>query len=120
MALAQIEEIRRLKLVERSAHLGKSLLNALSELQTSNRKLQISVRGLGLMAGIELKNPNGSPATKASLEIIKRMLHRGYILLPEGEHANIISFTPPLTITDARLADAVNVLKEVLTTDEHG
>jgi 4-aminobutyrate aminotransferase-like enzyme len=114
MALAQIEEIRRLKLVERSAHLGKFLLNALVELQTSNHKLQISIRGLGLMAGIELRNPNGSPATKASLEIIKRMLHRGYILLPEGEHANVISFTPPLTISERDLERTVRELKDVV------
>lgn len=120
MALAQIEEIRRLKLVERSARFGKFLLNALGELQTSNHKLQTTVRGIGLMAGIELRNRNGSPATKESLEIIKTMLHRGYILLPEGEHANVISFTPPLPISDAQLASAVDELKEVLTTDKHG
>jgi 4-aminobutyrate aminotransferase-like enzyme len=115
MALAQIEEIRRLKLVERSARLGKFLLNALGELQTSNRKLQISIRGLGLMVGIELKNPNGLPATKESLEIIKRMLHRGYILLPEGEHANVISLTPPLTISERELATTIKIMSTLLT-----
>jgi 4-aminobutyrate aminotransferase-like enzyme len=46
-------------------------------------------------------------------------LHNGYILLPEGEHSNVISFTPPLTITKAQLAKAVVALKEVLTTDGH-
>jgi 4-aminobutyrate aminotransferase-like enzyme len=116
MALAQIEEIRRLKLVERSARLGKFLLNALGELQTSNHKLQTMVRGIGLIAGIKLRNRNGSPATKESLGIIKRMLHRGFILLPEGEHANVISFTPPLTISERDLERTVRELKEVLDT----
>jgi 4-aminobutyrate aminotransferase-like enzyme len=45
------------------------------------------------------------------------MLHRGYILLPEGEHGNVISFTPPLTITQAQLAKTVAELQKVLTTD---
>ena len=53
------------------------------------------------------------------MQIIKKMLHRGFILLPEGEHANVISFTPPLTITKAQLAKAVSALAEVLAIDEH-
>jgi 4-aminobutyrate aminotransferase-like enzyme len=75
------------------------------------------VRGLGLIAGIELTLPGGKPATEAALNAIKRLLHRGYIFLPEGEHGNVISFTPPLTITKAQLAQAVTELKKVLTTD---
>ena len=45
---------------------------------------------------------------------IKKLLHRGYIFLPEGEQANVISFTPPLTITRAQLARAVAELQTVL------
>jgi 4-aminobutyrate aminotransferase-like enzyme len=75
---------------------------------------------MGLMAGIELRLPDGRPATDAAMQAIKAMLQRGYILLPEGEFGNVISFTPPLTITQAQLAKAVGALKEVLTTDEHG
>ena len=71
------------------------------------------------MAGVELRLPNGKPATKATMQVIKKMLHRGFILLPEGEHANVISFTPPLTITKTQLAKAVSALKHVLTTDAH-
>src|ERR1700722_2204323 len=51
MALAQIAEIRAQNLVHRSALLGKYLLGSL---QTSikPKELQVSVRGLGLMAGV--------------------------------------------------------------------
>jgi 4-aminobutyrate aminotransferase-like enzyme len=42
------------------------------------------------------------------------MLHKGFILLPEGEHGNVISFTPPLTITKAQLADALGALAKIL------
>jgi 4-aminobutyrate aminotransferase-like enzyme len=54
------------------------------------------------------------PATTDALDIIKRMLHRGFILLPEGEHSNVISFTPPLTITAAQLQRTVRALGEEL------
>jgi len=118
MALAQIQEIKRLNLCKRSAELGNFLLSQLQS-QIVNRKSQIQARGLGLMAGVEIRLPDGQPATEATMRAVKKMLQRGFIMLPEGEHANVISFTPPLTITRAQLAKAVAALKEVLTTDEH-
>ena len=115
MALAQIKEISRLKLCERSKELGSFLLTQLAGIK--NSKLQTSARGLGLMAGIELNlrsGENGKPATAIALKVITKMLHRGYILLPEGEHGNVISFTPPLTIGKAQLAETVKTLREIL------
>jgi len=117
MALAQIAEIQRLKLSERSATLGKFLLNELATIQNSKFKIQNSIRGLGLMAGLELTLPNDKPATELALKTIKTLLHGGYIFLPEGEHANVISFTPPLTITKLQLAKAIKTLAGVLATD---
>ena len=117
MALAQITIIRKLKLPERSAELGKFLLAELASIKNLKLKTKNSIRGLGLMAGIELKLPNGKPATQLALDAIKKLLHRGYIFLPEGEDANVISFTPPLTISQTQLAKAVAELKNVLTTD---
>jgi 4-aminobutyrate aminotransferase/(S)-3-amino-2-methylpropionate transaminase len=113
MALAQINEIRRLKLVERSAELGVYLLKLLSAINYPASQ----TRGLGLMAGLELKLPNGQPATALSLKVIKKLLHCGFIFIPEGEPANVISFTPPLTITKTQLTKAVTVLASVLEQD---
>jgi 4-aminobutyrate aminotransferase-like enzyme len=117
MALAQIEEIRAKKLVQRSAQLGQYLLRELRK-NISHPQFDISIRGLGLMAGVELCLHNRVPATIVSLRIIKEMLHRGFILLPEGSHANVISFTPPLTITRAQLTAAVNALGAALSSPE--
>jgi 4-aminobutyrate aminotransferase-like enzyme len=112
MALAQIEEIHRLKLPERSRRLGAMLLAELKALGAP--ELRLKARGAGLMAGLELRRPDGSPATTEALGLIKRMLHRGFILLPEGEHSNVIAFTPPLTITEAQLRSVVRALDEEL------
>jgi len=113
MALAQIAEIQRLKLVQRSARLGNFLRNQLQS-AIGNRQSAIQVRGLGLMVGVELLRADGKPATDEALRAIKEMLHRGYILLPEGEHSNVISFTPPLTVTEAQLTETVKALMEDL------
>jgi 4-aminobutyrate aminotransferase-like enzyme len=116
MALAQISEIRRLKLCERSAKLGRSLLERLQRIHSS--RVELHARGVGLMVGLELRNRDGSPATNETTQLIKAMLHRGFILLPEGEHGNVISFTPPLTISKAQLSAAVSELGRLLTTGE--
>jgi 4-aminobutyrate aminotransferase-like enzyme len=107
MALAQIKEIKARKLVQRSAALGKLLLASLSA-------LGLAPRGLGLLAGLELSLPDGVRATEAALRLVKAMLRRGFILLPEGEHSNVIGFTPPLTISPSQLQAAVKALGELL------
>jgi 4-aminobutyrate aminotransferase-like enzyme len=114
MALAQIKELKARKLVPRSAELGKLLLASLSTLNPQPSTLSLAPRGLGLLAGLELSLPNGSPVTEAALKLVKAMLRRGFILLPEGEHSNVIGFTPPLTISPSQLRAAVNALGELL------
>ena len=115
MALAQLREIQRLNLCDRSAALGEWLrAKLLTAFNPQPSTFNLSVRGLGLMAGIELTLPDGQPATELALDAIKALLRRGFIFLPEGEHANIISFTPPLTITRSQLSKAVAALTEVL------
>ena len=112
MALANLAEVRRLKLVERSARMGEWLAGELSKVQSSKFKVVCRPVGVGLMAGVELVRADGSPATAESLGIIKRLLHRGFVLLPEGEHANVIGFTPPLTISQRDLRRAVAALAD--------
>jgi acetylornithine/succinyldiaminopimelate/putrescine aminotransferase len=95
MALAHIDEIRARKLPSRSAELGSKVLRQLAG---------FNARGLGLMIGIEL------PSAEAALHVVKHMLRKRIILLPEGEHGNVISLTPPLTIAERDLARAVAML----------
>jgi 4-aminobutyrate aminotransferase-like enzyme len=112
MALAQIGEIRRLGLVQRSARLGRALLEALAVLRLP--ELQLHARGVGLMVGLEMSRPDGSPATQETLEMVKRLLQHGLVLLPEGKHGNVIGFTPPLVLTQTQLQQALRVLRWVV------
>jgi len=114
MALAQIKEIQRKKLIARSARVGRSLLSALQSLNTPASTLRVQARGVGLLAGIELQRLNGKPATAFALQVTRQMLRRGFILLPEGEYSNVLGFTPPLTITGDQIASAVSALGDVL------
>lgn len=112
MALAQIREISRLRLPERSAALGLYLTGQLRRVRVPGHKVE--VRGRGLMVGVEITTDAGKPATELVLRALREMLRRGFILLPEGEFGNVISFSPPLTISGAELAAAVAELRAVL------
>ena len=117
MALANINELHHRGLVEQSARAGEFLLGRLRELVATCHRasaLQLDPRGLGLLAGLQIARPNGAPATKEVLALIKSLLHAGFIFLPEGEHANVISFTPPLTISTKQLESALSALAQEL------
>ena len=114
MALAQIKEIKARKLVQRSAEHGGILLNSLATLAARPSSISVVPRGLGLLAGLEVCLPDGAPATGTALKLVKAMLERGFILLPEGEHSNVIGFTPPLTILSNQLKAVVSALGELL------
>ncbi|MBI1178179.1 aminotransferase class III-fold pyridoxal phosphate-dependent enzyme [bacterium] len=116
MALAQTREIKRQRLVQRSAAAGTWLRRELNRLVASlpRRNWEMNVCGSGLMIGLEIVNENNVPATDASLAVIKLMLRRGFILLPEGEHGNVISFTPPLTVTKPQLQTMLKALRQTL------
>ena len=113
MALAQLGELERRGLPERSAALGMVLIEALRRLTSRSGDLELRVRGLGLMVGIELRRA-GRPAGKESIKAMKQLLHEGFVLLPEGEQGEVLSLTPPLTIPRKDLLRTVNAIGTVL------
>ena len=113
MALAQIRELKTKRLPERAAVLGARLRTILAAMPTP-RGLRLRARGVGLLAGLELRHRDGRPATEEVLRLMKGMLQRGYLVLPEGEFSQVLSFTPPLTIGERQLDAALSVLKSLL------
>lgn len=80
---------------------GNAICSALTEADCS---LIRSVRGKGLMIGIELRERN--------TKYLRTFQERGFIALPAG--STIIRLLPPLTITQAQADQAVAVLLDVL------
>jgi 4-aminobutyrate aminotransferase-like enzyme len=113
MALAQLREIDRLGLGERALTRGAELLELLEQLKAP-RGLRLETRGRGLMIGLEIRRRAGGAAADIAIAVVKQMLQRGFILLPEGADGNVIGFTPPLTISASQLARTVRVLGAVL------
>lgn len=100
-ALATLAEFERLRLPERAAELGARFLARLREIKSP---LIREVRGLGLMAGIELK--------QKVTPYLQAMMARGVLALPAG--LTVMRFLPPLVIEQSDLDRVVEVTEEVL------
>jgi 4-aminobutyrate aminotransferase-like enzyme len=114
MALAQIGELRSRRLPQRALALGKVLERELLRIQSVFPQAVRRVAVRGLMAGIELQTPEGLPATALSLGVVKAMLHLGFLVLPEGAQAEVVGFTPPLTLAESDLIRSVRALESAL------
>lgn len=99
-AIANIEVIKKEKLVKRSEELGNYLVKKLKNL---NKDYVKDVRGKGLMIGMEL-------SVKCE-DIVNRARDRGILLNCTSE--SVLRFVPPLTITKEQLDKAVSVLDEI-------
>ena len=68
------------------------------------------VRGLGLMQGIELLDPNGEPDAACAGRLVEETLQRGLIFLSGGTGQNVLSFTPPFVIAEEEIIFAMDTL----------
>ena len=106
MALAQLKELKEKKLITHTRRLGKKFKTMCNRISIPGARYV----GCGLMAGLAFDEGEG-PRVMAA---VKEMLQRGYILLPSGEHGNVITFSPPLTITEKQLERALVTLQKVM------
>lgn len=106
-AIASLEVSERLGLAERSRRLGEATLERLRS-KLARIETVREVRGLGLMIGIECAS------TQVSLAATRRLLERGYVLLPSADDGRVLSLTPPLTIGEQALFDACDEIASQL------
>jgi 4-aminobutyrate aminotransferase-like enzyme len=70
--------------------------------------LRLTLRGRGLMLGIELGG-----ATRV-LAAMRGLLERGYIVVPGGAPPDVLTLTPPVCLSDAQIAGFARALGDVL------
>ncbi|MGH2443451.1 MAG: aspartate aminotransferase family protein [Chloroflexota bacterium] len=111
-ALATVSVLRDERLGENADEIGGYMLQRLQRLMASSPQV-VDVRGLGLLIGIELADPDtGNPLARESMrEIFSQLLARGLLCMPSGSALRI---NPPLVLT-RELADAgCDILEDVL------
>jgi len=100
-AIAAIGEMRRLDLAARARERGTQLLDGLRALRSDKVR---EVRGLGLLAGIELKE-NAGPSLKA-------LQDEGVLALGAGP--TVVRYLPPLVISAAQIDRVLAATAKVL------
>jgi 4-aminobutyrate aminotransferase len=112
-AAASLAIIEEEGLAARAARLGEALKSRLDELAARHQAIG-DVRGRGLMFGLDMIDAEGAPNGKLARRVVFEALRRGWILLAEGPGGNVLSLTPPLTISEELLEAAVVMLDDVL------
>jgi 4-aminobutyrate aminotransferase len=114
-ALATLDEIERGDLAARAAAQGRRLLDGLREL-AAHSPIVGDVRGLGLIAGVELveDRESRSPAPTAAACAVYRCFELGLLLIYTGASGNVLELTPPLMIGDAEVDAALAILERAL------
>ena len=110
-AMATLDCIEEDGLAERASELGSYTLDRLRSMQ---REYPIigDVRGVGLLIGIEMVTPTGQPAAGEADQVMYDALKAGLSFKVSG--GNVITLTPPLTITRAELDEALDILERCI------
>lgn len=91
--------------------MGEYFMGELKTLQEAYPSIG-EVRGLGLMIGMELVYPDGSPNRELTSQIIALALERGLFLLSCGCDKNVLRFIAPLTVTKEEIDTAITILRQ--------
>lgn len=112
-ALATIRTIQEQGLLENALRLGEYALARLRKMM-STHPLIGDVRGLGLLIGVELVTDRATRAraTDAAEQVMYAALRRG--LSFKLTMGNTIGLVPPLTITQAEMDGALDILEAAL------
>ncbi len=106
VAIAVIDTLRNEDLLTHVTEVGNYFLGRLRTLQTKHPDLIVDVRGLGLMIGVELADPEIAKA------LLSGMMDR-HILI-NRTHETVLRFLPPYLITATHVDRAIGALDELL------
>jgi 4-aminobutyrate aminotransferase len=110
-ALATLDVIEDERLLERANVLGDRALARMRAIALRH-PLVGDVRGVGLLLGLELVGPDGSPARTEAERVMYACLARG-LSFKVGQ-GNVITLSPPLVIAERDLDRAFDILDEAI------
>ncbi|MDA3928597.1 MAG: ornithine--oxo-acid transaminase [Prolixibacteraceae bacterium] len=105
VAMEALQIIKDEKLEENSTKMGELFRKEMSEFESPYIE---EVRGKGLLNAITIRPNNG----KEAWDVCLAMKEHGVIAKPT--HGNIIRFTPPLTINETEMMDAISKIKKAI------
>jgi 4-aminobutyrate aminotransferase/(S)-3-amino-2-methylpropionate transaminase len=100
-------------LVERAARLGRETQDRLRRLMQLSGRVG-DVRGLGLMIGVELVDPQGKPDASAVQRVRDECLEQGVVVLSCGTDGNVLRLIPALTISEDELDEGLSAIEAAI------
>jgi len=113
-ALAVIDFHKHHDLGHRATLMGARLRGQLERIAQQSRHLK-SPRGLGLMIGVDVIDADGSAAQLLCDTYLERLKDLGVLAGKTGHDRNVLTFLPPLTITEAELQVLIHAIQESTT-----
>jgi len=95
MAIASLHEHAKPETAEKVRAAGRHLRAALEKIQSPKIG---DVRGVGLLAGVEIVEPDGAPDAETAARCVTGALKEGLLILAGGQSGNVISLSPPFDI----------------------
>jgi 4-aminobutyrate aminotransferase len=111
--LATLTYIEEHDLVNHVEKVGTYLKMRLLELK-DKYPLIGDVRGKGLMIGLELVKEKKEPATNEILQLFENTKKRGLLIGKGGLYGNVVRITPPMTVEQGRIDEAIKILDQSL------
>jgi 4-aminobutyrate aminotransferase-like enzyme len=102
-------------LLKNVGRVGSHIVKVLKELMDRFESIG-DVRGMGLLIGAELveSRRGKAPATSTARRIRREALKRGLIINTTGRHENVLTISPPLTITLEQADEGLEILEKAL------
>ena len=111
MALTALEELAKPGLLGTVRATGKRFRDLLEQIDHVQRG---SVRGRGLMLGVEILDCFGRPDGDTAGRLIVQGLKKGLILLADGPHEHVLAITPPFYIGGSEIQYTCDVIAALL------
>jgi len=102
-ARAVLKTVQKEKLLHNCQKMGDYLFKKLEELKSRHPQI-IEIRGMGLMVGIQLKNPGKA--------VVEKCLEKGMII--NCTHDTVLRLMPALNVTKKQIDKAIGILGEAL------
>lgn len=112
-ALAVLETIEAEGLMARATEIEALLRSRLADISAVSGGRIGDVRGRGAMIAIELVKPGTTePDAQAVSAVVAHCHANGVLVITAGTYGNVLRFLPPLSISDALLNEAMDILRD--------
>lgn len=113
-ALASLEVMKEENLLENATANGQYAVEQLEKMKEHHRVIK-DIRGVGLMIGIELCDPEtGKSDGDVVMKVLDKCLEKGVLFYLCGNVGEVIRMIPPLTVTKEQIDDGLQILEETL------